>query len=85
MVTSAYAPHRLSKLVWVNPPGSGNSAPRETWPCLMGGVWAPVVPPRPQPHKQDMTSLAFASLANARCSLIQLGGVIYIQYVYTLL
>ena len=76
MVTStqlnwdAYVVHRLSKLVWANPPGSGKSAPREIWPCLMGGVWAPVVPPRPQPHKQDMTSLVFTSLANARSSLV---------------
>ena len=38
-------------------------------------VWAPIVPPRPQPLKRDMISLPFASLTNARFPLIQLGGL----------
>lgn len=37
--------------------------------------WVPIVPPRSQLLKQDMTSLVFSSAANARSPLTQLDGL----------
>ena len=37
--------------------------------------WVPIVPPRSQLLKRDMTSLVFSSAANARSPLTQLDGL----------